>query len=231
MSLKKYLLAGGLSTVLILGACGGDGSSEDEETDEGAATEENTSEDTGDEETTEESTDEGSAEGEVSFSGETGDYTVSEFGQTIIEPTEEEIAAAEEDEEAEEPTANEVVTIEFEFTNNSDVETSAQEGFGLDLAVRQLMEEGETTLDNLTMDLPDDYEKSDLVSAATEMIEPGESTTAVVAYGPLDPELETVLQSRENPMAEEESEPLDHTIELEAGSGNTEEETEEDSEE
>lgn len=50
------------------------------------------------------------------------------------------------------------------------------------------------------------------------MIDPGESVTAIVAYGPLDPELETVLQSRENPMAEEDSEPLDHTIKLEESS-------------
>src|SRR5699024_10193689 len=168
--------------------------------------------------------------GDISYSGENGDYTVVEFGQATIEPTEEEIAAAEEDEEAEAPTADEVVTIEFEFTNNSDVETSPQEGFGLDLAVRQLMEEGETTLENLTMDLPDDYDQADLVSTATEMVEPGESATAVVAYGPLDPELETVLQSRENPMSEEDTEQIDHTIELEGAAGDTEETTEEDSE-
>ena len=30
MTLRKYLLAGGLSTVLVLGACGGDGGSEEE---------------------------------------------------------------------------------------------------------------------------------------------------------------------------------------------------------
>jgi len=222
MRLKTYLLTGGLSTVLFLGACGGNDSSE-EETDEGAATEEDTTEeDTGE--------DSSSGEEDISYSGENGDYTVVEFGQATIEPTEEEIAAAEEDEEAEAPTADEVVTIEFEFTNNSDVETAPQEGSGLDLAVRQLMEEGETTLENLTMDLPDDYDKADLVSTTTEMVEPGESATAVVAYGPLDPELETVLQSRENPMSEEDAEQIDHTIELEGAAGDTEETTEEDSE-
>src|SRR5699024_4728067 len=109
-------------------------------------------------------------------------------------------------------------------------ETSPQEGFGLDLADRQLMEEGETTLENLTMDLPDDYDKADLVSTTTEMVEPGESATAVVAYGPLDPGLETVLQCSKNTMYEEDAEQIDHTIELEGADGDTEATTEEDSE-
>lgn len=59
MSLKKYLLAGGLSTILLLGACD-DGSTTDEEApeDEAAATEEDSDDSTGDTEETEESTEE-----------------------------------------------------------------------------------------------------------------------------------------------------------------------------
>jgi hypothetical protein len=240
MTLKKYLLAGGLSTVLVLGACGGDGGSEEETSEEETAQEdsENTSEDaTAEEESTEESDSGASEDGEVTHSGEYGDYTVTEFGQYTIEPeeSEEETTEEETEEGAEEPQPTEVVTIEFEFTNNSDVATAPQEAFGLDLAVRQIMEGGETTLENLTMDLPEDYEKSEEAAAASEMIEPGETATAVLAYGPVDPELETVLQSRDNPMAEEEIEPLDHTIELESTESSeeetSEEETEEDSEE
>ncbi|MCC4721450.1 DUF5067 domain-containing protein [Salinicoccus sp. RF5] len=244
MTLKKYLLAGGLSTALVLGACGGEGGSEEETSEEETVQED--SEDTNEEATTEEESSEASTEesesdssedGEVTHSGEYGDYTVSEFGQYTIEPeeSEEETTEEETEEGAEEPQPTEVVTIEFEFTNNSDVATAPQEAFGLDLAVRQIMEGGETTLENLTMDLPEDFEKSEEASAATEMIEPGETATAVLAYGPVDPELETVLQSRENPMAEEEIEPLDHTIELKSTESSeeetTEEETEEDSEE
>lgn len=201
MSLKKYLLAGGLSTVLLLSACGGTDSEEGAEEDSNEATQE----DSGSEES-----------GGVSYSGQYGDYEVAEFSQHSIEPPEGE--NEEETEEGEEAGPTEVVVIEFEFTNNSDVATAPQEAFGLDLAVRQMDGESEIPLENLTMDLPEDYEKSEEVTAATEMIDPGESATAVVAYGPLDPELETVLQSRENPMAEESSEPLDHTIELEGSS-------------
>lgn len=197
MSLKKYLLAGGLSTALLLGACGGADSGE---------------EDTSGENTEESGTDEENQD--VSYSGQYGDFNVVEFSQTTMEAPE-----GEETEDESGPT--EAVVIEFEFTNNSDVATSPQEAFGLDLAVRQMDGESEVPLENLTMDLPEDFEKSDEAGAAAEMVEPGESSTAVVAYGPLDPELETVLQSRENPMAEEDSDPLDHTIELE-GSGETE---------
>lgn len=237
MTLRKYLLAGGLSTVLVLGACGGDGGSEEETTEEETAQEE--AEDTGEETTTEEGTSEESDAGasteggDITHSGEYGDYTVTEFGQYTIEPeeVEEETAEEETEEGAEAPQPTEVVTIEFEFTNNSDVATAPQEAFGLDLAVRQIMEGGETTLENLTMDLPEDYEKSEEAAAAAEMIEPGETATAVVAYGPVDPELETVLQSRDNPMAEEDIEPLNYTIELENTGSSEEETTEEDTEE
>src|SRR5699024_12346973 len=110
----------------------------------------------------------------------------------------------------------------FELANNSDVATSGQSSFSLYLAVRQMDGEAEVPLESLTMGLTEDFEESDEAGAAAEMVEPGECSTAVVAYGPLDPELETVLQSRENPMAEEDSESLDHTIELEE-SGETEE--------
>src|SRR5699024_12524795 len=117
--------------------------------------------------------------------------------------------------------SSEAADNESEVTKTLDVSTSQQESFRLDLAVRQMDGEAEVPLENLPMDLPEDFEKSDEAGAPAEMVEPGESSTAVVAYGPLDPELETVLQSRENPMAEEDSDPLDHTIELE-GSGETE---------
>lgn len=234
MSLRKYLLAGGLSTALLLGACNGNGDSEDESAEEETVEEGESGEEAStDEETTEdESADDSTESDEVSFSGEYGDYNVTEFGQYTMEaePSEDET-----EEGAEEAGPTELVTIEFEFTNNSDVATSPQEAFGLDLAVRQMMEGGETTLENLTMDLPEDFEKSEEVTAASEMIESGETATAVVAYGPVDPEAETVLQSRENPMAEEEVEPLDHTIEMEASESaeedTTEEDTTEDSEE
>ncbi|WP_411842093.1 DUF5067 domain-containing protein [Salinicoccus sp. HZC-1] len=206
MSLKKYLLAGGLSTVLLLGACGGNDSAEESSGEESTEEQSNASEN-----------------GNVSYSGEYGDFKFAEFTQYSIEPT----ASEEETEEAaegEETGPTEVVILEFEFTNNSDVATAPQEAFGLDLAVRQLSEGSEIPLDNLTMDLPEDFEKSDKAAAADELVESGETTTAVVAYGPLDPELETVLQSRDNPMAEESSEPLDHTIELEGSGGSSGEE-------
>ncbi|WP_017549207.1 DUF5067 domain-containing protein [Salinicoccus carnicancri] len=192
MSMKKYLLSGVLSTALLLGACGGADSGEEDAS--GDNTEESGT---------------GEENQDVSYSGQYGDFNVVEFSQTTME-------APEEEAEGEEETGpTEAVVIEFEFTNNSDVATSPQEAFGLDLAVRQMDGDSETPLENLTMDLPEDFEKSDEADAAAEMIEPGESSTAVVAYGPLDPELETVLQSRENPMAEEDSDPLDYTIELE----------------
>ncbi|MFC3418474.1 DUF5067 domain-containing protein [Salinicoccus hispanicus] len=224
MSLRKYLLAGGLSSALLLGACNGNGDSEEESTDEETTEEETVEGESTEEETTEEESTDGSTESdEVAFSGEYGDYSITEFGQYTMEPE-----ASEEEEEteegAEEAGPTELVTIEFEFTNNSDVATSPQEAFGLDLAVRQIMEGGETTLENLTMDLPEDFEKSEEAAASSERIDSGETVTALVAYGPVDTELETVLQSRENPMAEEEIEPLDHTIEM-SGSESTEEET------
>ncbi|CAM4164759.1 c-type cytochrome [Lacicoccus alkaliphilus] len=58
MDLKKYLMAGGLSLVLVLGACGGDDGAD--ETDE-AATEEETTGDTSDDAADEESAEEETA--------------------------------------------------------------------------------------------------------------------------------------------------------------------------
>lgn len=204
MSLRKYLLAGGLSTVLVLGACNGGGDSAEEDD---AAEEESAEEGTSGEDS------EGSGSGdELSFSGEYGDYTIAGFDQLTLEETG---SGEEETEEGEEAGPADVVMVEFEFTNNSDVPTSPEEAFGLDFAVRQLTEESEITLENLTMDLPDDHENSEEISAAGELLEQDESATAIVAYGPLDTGLETVLESRENPALDDE---LDHTIEeIEAG--------------
>ncbi|GAA3723486.1 hypothetical protein GCM10022378_12020 [Salinicoccus jeotgali] len=208
MSLRKYLLTGGLSAVLLLGACSDDGGS-----DEGQAEDEATGEESSGEASDESNENGSSEEGAVSYSGEYGDYAFNEFSQFTIEPEENEEESTEEG--AEEPQPSEVVVIEFEFTNNSEVPTAPQEAFGLDLAVRQVAEGSESTLENMTTSLPEDFEMSEEAAAATETVEPGESATAVLAYGSVDPELETVLQSRENPMAEEQSEPLDHKIELE----------------
>ena len=235
MSLKKYLLAGGLSTVLLLGACNGDDTSTEEETDD-AATEEtddsatdDTAEDTateddGSADEEEESTDEESGDGEITYSGEYGEFTVVSYEQYTLEPEEaEEEEEEEEGEEAEEAEPTDLVLIEFEFTNNSDVPTSPEEAFGLDLAVRQMAEAGENTLENLTMDLPEDHEQADLIAESIELVEPGESATALAAYGPLDTSLETVIQSRND-------EELDETLELD-GAGEAEEDSSDDEEE
>lgn len=235
MSLKKYLLAGGLSTVLLLGACNGDDTSTEEETDD-AATEEtddsatdDTAEDTateddGSADEEEESTDEESGDGEITYSGEYGEFTVVSYEQYTLEPEEaEEEEEEEEGEEAEEAEPTDLVLIEFEFTNNSDVPTSPEEAFGLDLAVRQMAEAGENTLENLTMDLPEDHEQADLIAESIELVEPGESATALAAYGPLDTSLETVIQSRND-------EELDETLELD-GAGEAEEDSADDEEE
>ncbi|SDK92754.1 hypothetical protein [Lacicoccus qingdaonensis] len=252
MSLKKYLLAGGLSTVLILGACNGDDTATEEETDDtateetddGAADdaaddeeEEDTTEDTDTEDdssaddeeeeeegTDDESADEESGDGEITYSGEYGDFTFASFEQYTLEPEEAEEEAEEEEEEEEEAEPTELVLVEYEFTNNSDVPTSPEEAFGLDLAVRQMAETGESTLENLTMDLPDDHESADLAAQSVELVEPGDSATALVAYGPVDTSLETVLQSRND-------EELNETIELEGGDEAADDEEEEDEEE
>lgn len=244
MSLKKYLLAGGLSTVLILGACNGDDTATEEETDDSATeeTDDTATDDAADDEEEEdaeedtdteddssaddESADGESSDGEITYSGEYGDFTVASFEQYTLEPeeAEEEDDDEEEEEEEEEAEPTELVLIEYEFTNNSDVPTTPEEAFGLDLAVRQMAETGESTLENLTMDLPEDHENADLAAQSVELVEPGESATALVAYGPVDTSLETELQSRND-------EELNETIELEDDSEAADDEEEEDEEE
>jgi hypothetical protein len=192
MSLKKYLLASGLSTALVLGACN------DEETTEAEDESIDAKEETDD--------GNGETEGDVSYSGEYGEYNITGYSQVSIE--------SEDAEEEAGPT--ELVLVEFEFTNRSDVPTAPSEAFGMDLAVRQLTEDSETTLDNFTPDIPEDHERSDEATAAGELIEPEETVTAVVGYGPVDTSLETVLQSRESPMDDEDADTMDETIELQS---------------
>lgn len=232
MSLKKYLLAGGLSTVLLLGACNGDDTATEEETDDAAteetedtATEDTAEDDAADDADTEEDADteddaededaedteggEGTGDEEVYYSGEYGEFSMESFGQYTLEPEEaEDEEEAEEGEEGEEAEPTELVLIEFVYTNNGDVPTSPEEAFGLELAVRHMTDDGEVTLDNLTMDLPEDHEHADLVEASGELLEPGDSASAVVAYGPVDTSQELVIQSRND-------DELDETIELE----------------
>ena len=186
MQLKRTLFAGGLASMLLLAACNGDSTEE-------AGTEE--------EQPAEETADESSSE-DVSYSGINGDYSFTNF-------TPVEIPA--EDAEGNETTVQ-AVAVEFEFENTSERTSTPSEAFSLDLAVRQVSEDGEAPTENYTMDLDDTGEYADGKAAASELVEPGESATAVVAYGPLDPELATHLQARENPI--EETESLDHEIEL-----------------
>ncbi|CAM4168583.1 hypothetical protein [Lacicoccus alkaliphilus] len=242
MSLKKYLLAGGLSTVLLLGACNGDDAATEEEADDAATEEtedtatEDTAEDdaaedadTEDEADTEDDADEdadteddaeddgtedteggeGTGDEEVYYSGEYGEFSIVSFGQHTLEPEDTDAEEEEAEEEgAEEAEPTELVLIEFVYTNNGDVPTSPEEAFGLELAVRHMTDDGEITLDNLTMDLPEDHEHADLVEASGELLEPGDSASAVVAYGPVDTSQELVIQSRND-------DELDETIELE----------------
>lgn len=186
MNLKRTLFVGGFAGVLLLAACNGD-STEDTSTEESA------------EESTGETTD-GEA---VTYAGTNGEYDFVSFTPVEVPSV---------DAEGNETTAQ-AVAIEFEFTNTSEDRTSTpSEAFSLDLAVRQVSDAGDAATDNLTMDLEDEGEFADGKAAAMEMIEPGESTTAVVAYGPLDPEAATHLQARENPI--EETESLDHEIDI-----------------
>ena len=191
MQLKRTLFAGGLASMLLLAACNGDNTEE-------AGTEEETP--------AEETTDE-----ELSYSGVNGDYTFTNF-------TPVEVPAV--DDEGNDTTVQ-AVAVEFEFSNTSERAASPSEAFSLDLAVRQVSDEGEAPTDNYTMDLEDDGEFADGKTAANELVEPGENTPAVVAYGPLDPELSTYLQARENPL--EETESLDHEIELDSAPADSEE--------
>lgn len=195
MQLKRMLFAGGFASMLLLAACNGDS------TDEAGTAEETPAEETTDE----------AAEEELSYSGVNGDYTFTNF-------TPVEVPAV--DAEGNDTTVQ-AVAVEFEFSNTSERAASPSEAFSLDLAVRQVSDEGEAPTENYTMDLEDDGEFADGKAAANELVEPGESATAVVAYGPLDPELATHLQARESPL--EETESLDHEIELDLAPAENEE--------
>ena len=186
MQLKRTLFRGGLASMLLLAACNGENTEE-------AGTEE--------QQPAEETTDESSSEG-VSYSGTNGEYSFTNFTPVEVPAT---------DAEGNDITVQ-AVAAEFEFENTSDRTATPSEAFSLDLAIRQVSEDGEAPTENYTMDLEDEGEFADGKAAASELVEPGESATAVVAYGPLDSELATHLQARENPI--EETESLDHEIEL-----------------
>lgn len=187
MQLKRTLFAGGLASMLLLAACNGE-STEKAGTEE-AGTEEETAEET--------------SEDALTYSGVSGDYTFTNFTPVEIPAT---------DAEGNETTVQ-AVAVEFEYTNTSERTSTPSEAFSLDMAIRQVSDTGDAPTENYTMDLDDEGEFADGKAAASEMVEPGDSATAVVAYGPLDPELPTHLQARENPV--EETESLDHEIELE----------------
>lgn len=187
MQLKRTLFAGGLASMLLLAACNGE-STEEAGTEE-AGTEEETAEET--------------SEDALTYSGVNGDYTFTNFTPVEIPAT---------DAEGNETTVQ-AVAVEFEYTNTSERTSTPSEAFSLDMAIRQVSDTGDAPTENYTMDLDDEGEFADGKAAASEMVEPGDSATAVVAYGTLDPELPTHLQARENPV--EETESLDHEIELE----------------
>lgn len=152
---------------------------------------------------TEEETAEETSEDALTYSGVSGDYTFTNFTPVEIPAT---------DAEGNETTVQ-AVAVEFEYTNTSERTSTPSEAFSLDMAIRQVSDTGDAPTENYTMDLDDEGEFADGKAAASEMVDPGDSATAVVAYGPLDPELPTHLQARENPV--EETESLDHEIELE----------------
>lgn len=152
---------------------------------------------------TEEETAEETSEDALTYSGVNGDYTFTNFTPVEIPAT---------DAEGNETTVQ-AAAVEFEYTNTSERTSTPSEAFSLDMAIRQVSDTGDAPTENYTMDLDDEGEFADGKAAASEMVEPGDSATAVVAYGPLDPELPTHLQARENPV--EETESLDHEIELE----------------
>lgn len=161
------------------------------------------------------------SEDSLSYSGVNGDYTFNNFTVVEVPST---------DEEGNETTVP-AVAVEFDFENTSDSTATPSEAFSLDLAVRQLSDAGEAPTDNLTMDLEDGSEFDEGKAASSELVDSGESSTAVVVYGPLDPEMDTHLQARENPL--EETEELDETLELDFSAVDSEEseESSEDSEE
>lgn len=176
----------GLASTLVLTACTNTDSNKSvEDKTEEVSKEAETSEVTAGEET------------DLSFEGEYGTYEFSKFDTVEIPASDEAKSAAKESGE-DEPGPTKVVVAEFQFTNKATVPTSAAEAFGLDFAVRQVTEEGVNPTDNMTLDIPEDSEYADMITDSSEtMVKEGESTKAFVAYGPIDDELETHLQSRE----------------------------------
>ncbi|MCK1976102.1 DUF5067 domain-containing protein [Jeotgalicoccus huakuii] len=161
------------------------------------------------------------SEDSLSYSGANGDYTFNNFTVVEVPST---------DEEGNE-TSVPAVVVEFDFENTTDNAVTPSESFSLDLAIRQLSDAGEAPTDNLTMDLEDGSEFDEGKAASSELVDAGESSTAVVVYGPLDPEMDTHLQARENPL--EETEELDETLDLDFSTVDSaeSEESSEDSEE
>ncbi|CAD2078376.1 hypothetical protein GCM10007358_00440 [Phocicoccus schoeneichii] len=186
MDFKRFIITTGLASTLVLTAC----NSADEDT----KTEDKTEEVSKEADTSEVSVGE---EVELSFEGEYGTYDFSKFETLEIPATDEAKSAAKEAGE-EEPGPTKVVVAEFEYTNKSTIPTSASEAFGLDFAVRQVSEEGVNPTDNMTLDVPEDSEYADMIADSSEtMIKEGEKVKAFAAYGPIDDELETHLQSRD----------------------------------
>lgn len=141
MSLKKYLLASGLSTVLLLGACGGvDTSTEEEPVEE--ETSEEASEDTENNESNEEETD-GSSEDTQALEEENEELkTQNQELQDQIATLEEEIAEAQES--TEEVNAEET-NVDEESSESSNEATGENENL-------KTASEGETlTLDTVEM--------------------------------------------------------------------------------
>ena len=153
MSLKKYLLAGGLSTVLILGAC--NGTTCYEEGNRWFCNEAMTLQRWCSRWWRKKTQKEcwyrrwqqcrwwkcwwREQRWEITYSGEYGDFTVASFERDTLEPEE----AEEEDDDEEEEGGKAEPTERGDwiwFTNNSDVPTTPEEAFGLDLAVRQMAE-------------------------------------------------------------------------------------------
>lgn len=133
-----------------------------------------------------------------------GEYTILEYGFG-------EIPLA--DDAAEDAVPVNVALVLFEYTNTTDIPVAPQEAFGTDLAVREITETSETTLGNYTMDLPEDFSYATELAEAKEQVAPGETVTAIVAYGPIDGTLEVRLQSRVNPMSDNTDE-LDEELRM-----------------
>ena len=189
MSFKHFLVAGAAST-LLLTACNTDDNktSEKENGTEETATTESSESVVKDVDVSENDLNE-----TIEYDGEYGKYVITRIDTIDIEPSDEEKEA---DENA---TAKKAVVIEYEFTNKSSIPTAGNEAFALDLAVRQFAETGMIATDNLTLDIPEDSEYHALVNDSTKTLQTNESTKAVVAYGPVDPDgNEVKVQSRED---------------------------------